>query len=76
MPNPREYQTQQKSPAMEAMLEKITGGQQNSLAGEIAALRTEIAGLRAALVPVPSLIITGQQVLDEFKRLTGVIDGQ
>lgn len=41
------------------------------LANEVAALRQEIALLRAELAPVPSLIITGRQALDEFKRLAG-----
>lgn len=40
-----------------------------ALAGEIAKLRDEIAALRADLAPVPSLIVTGRQALDEFKRL-------
>jgi hypothetical protein len=42
---------------------------QDALREEIAALRRDIADLRAALVPVPSLILTGQQVLAEFQRL-------
>ena len=41
----------------------------DSLASEIAKLRDEIAALRAELAPVPSLIVTGRQALDEFKRL-------
>lgn len=36
---------------------------------EVKALRQEIAELRAVLKPVPSMIATGQQVLEEFKRL-------
>lgn len=36
---------------------------------EVRALRQEIADLRAELKPVPSMIATGQQVLEEFKRL-------
>ena len=40
-----------------------------ALAVEIAKLRDEIAALRAELAPVPSLIVTGRQALDEFKRL-------
>lgn len=40
------------------------------LVAQVAALREEIALLRAELAPVPSLIITGRQALDEFKRLT------
>ncbi len=42
---------------------------QAALASEIAKLRDEIAALRAELAPVPSLIVTGRQALDEFKRL-------
>lgn len=41
------------------------------LAYEVAELRKEIAALRVELTPVPSLIMTGRQALDEFKRLTG-----
>jgi hypothetical protein len=41
------------------------------LAFEISELRKEISMLRAELSPVKGLIITGQQVLDEFKRITG-----
>lgn len=41
----------------------------DSLASEIAKLRDEIAALRAELAPAPSLIVTGRQALDEFKRL-------
>ena len=41
-----------------------------NLAHEVAELRKEIAALRAELAPVPSLIVTGRQALDEFKRLT------
>jgi len=39
------------------------------LAHEVASLRKEIAALRAELAPVPSLIVTGRQAIDEFKRL-------
>lgn len=42
------------------------------LATEVRALRQEIAALRAELKPVPSLILTGQQVAAEFKRLSEV----
>lgn len=45
---------------------------QPSLAGEVAALREEIAALRDELKPVSSLILTGQQVVAEFKRLAVV----
>lgn len=46
----------------------------SKLAHEVAELRKEIAALRSELAPVPSLILTGRQALDEFKRLThGVV---
>lgn len=45
------------------------GSANENLAHEIAELRLEIAALRAELAPVPSLIVTGQQALDEFKKL-------
>ena len=41
-----------------------------SLAHEVEKLRKEIAALRAELAPVPSLIVTGRQAVDEFKKLT------
>lgn len=41
------------------------------LAFEVSELRKEIAMLRAELTPVQGLIVTGQHVLDEFKRITG-----
>lgn len=77
MPNPKEMSPQKLSPGQEEMLiacgfpQMPTRGQQPDLSADIAALRREIAELRAALVPVPSLILTGQQALDEFKRMTG-----
>ncbi|MBK8184312.1 MAG: hypothetical protein IPK63_16105 [Candidatus Competibacteraceae bacterium] len=46
----------------------IFGSPKENLAHEIAELRLEIAALRAELAPVPSLIVTGQQALDEFKN--------
>lgn len=78
MPNPREMLPQQLSESQEDMLVAAGfpqiqhRGQRPDLSADIAALRREIAELRAALVPVPSLILTGQQALDEFKRITGV----
>jgi len=42
-----------------------------NLAHEVAQLRKEIEALRAELAPVPSLIVTGRQAIDEFKRLIG-----
>ena len=77
MPNPKEMSPQKLSQGQEEMLvacgfpQMPTRGQQPDLSADIAALRRDIAELRTALVPVPSLILTGQQALDEFKRMTG-----
>lgn len=49
----------------------LNGPDEVDLAHEVAELRKEIAALRTELIPVPSLIMTGRQALDEFKRLTG-----
>ena len=43
--------------------------QQIDLVNEVSKLRSEIAALREELRPVPSMIATGREVLDEFKRL-------
>ena len=51
------------------LLKKMWEQSEPDLASEIAELRKEIAALRAELAPVPSLIVTGRQALDEFKRL-------
>lgn len=45
-------------------------GTESPLLEEVVKLRQEIAALRAELLPVPSLIVTGREALDEFKRLT------
>lgn len=77
MPNPKEMGPQKLSGKQEEMLVACgfppmpARGQQPDLSADIAALRRDIAELRTALVPVPSLILTGQQALDEFKRMTG-----
>jgi cob(I)alamin adenosyltransferase len=44
---------------------------EDALADEVRALRHDIAQLRAELKPVQSLILTGQQVAAEFRRLSG-----
>lgn len=51
------------------MLEALNDKSEPNIAHELAELRKEIAALRAELSPVPSLIVTGRQALDEFKRL-------
>lgn len=55
--------------AHRAMLEDLKSEGRGGLADEIAALRQEIAALRAELAPVPSLILTGRNVVEEFRRL-------
>ena len=40
-----------------------------ALADQVAALTTEVQGIKAMLAPLPSFILTGQQVLAEFERL-------
>lgn len=74
MPNPNEQFMEQNNKIPSDFLKSIRARQQNpngesDLIYEISELRKEIAQLRADLVPVPSLIVTGKSVLDEFKRL-------
>lgn len=47
--------------------------QESSLIGQVAALREEIAELRRMLSPSSTVILTGPDVLQQFKRLTSVI---
>lgn len=44
-------------------------GANDALTYEVAELRREIVALRAELAPVPSLIMTGREALDAFKRM-------
>ena len=67
MPTPGQQAPWQQ--AMPSALQKMWEQSEPDLASEIAELRKEIAALRAELTPVPSLIVTGRQALDEFKRL-------
>lgn len=63
----------QQAPWQQAMpnaLKKILEQIEPDLAHEVTELRKEIAALRSELAPAPSLIVTGRQALDEFKRLT------
>lgn len=68
MPTPGQHQRHMAMPSsmLDAPYKKLDD---SDLAREIAELREEIMKLRAELAPVPSLIVTGQQALDEFKRL-------
>lgn len=56
--------------AMPSALKKMFEQNEPDLISEIVGLRKEIAALRSELTPIPSLIVTGRQALDEFKRLT------
>lgn len=69
MPHPDDMrrQVQNQMPDFAALLKPQPA---DELAAEVAALRREVAALHEALIPVPSLIQTGRDVLDEFKRLT------
>lgn len=69
MPTPDQIARNHKMPFDVNELFKGQPETQAALASEIAKLRDEIAALRAELAPVPSLIVTGRQALDEFKRL-------
>lgn len=57
-------------PALVAALERARNPDPaDMLREEIAALRVELAELRADLPIVSSLILTGREVLEEFRRL-------
>lgn len=60
------------NPAFKAVLDRLHAAEPKGLEFEITALREEIRQLREDLAPVPSLILTGRQVLDEFKRLNSI----
>jgi hypothetical protein len=68
MPSPYDKPHHQSQPraALRALLEKS----EPDLAAEVAALRHEIAALRHELKPVSSLILTGERVAAEFRRMT------
>ncbi len=70
MPNPKEAFAPIPQQQTE-MMRRLLGPERepHELAAEIASLRDEIAALREELRPMPSLIATGRDVLDEFKRL-------
>jgi hypothetical protein len=62
---------QHPSPQMLSMLQRLAPptNPSDELALQVAALREEIAELRAELSPVPSLILTGREVVEQFKKL-------
>lgn len=66
---PSENQKSSAGPEFLSMMERLQAPKQAGLEHEIASLRAEIRELRELLEPVPSLILTGHQVLKEFKRL-------
>ncbi len=69
MPLPNQQQSWGSNFQIPDIPQDIFGNGNVNLANEIAELRLEIAALRAELAPVPSLIVTGRQALDEFKKL-------
>lgn len=71
MPAPGQMAPHRDNAHFAKMLEAMQSNEPN-LAHEVAELRKEIAALRAELAPVPSLIVTGRQALDEFRRLANV----
>jgi len=68
MPTPGQQAPQQRAMG-DSIANMLWHRNEHDLAYEIAELRKEIAELRAELMPVPSLILTGRQALDEFKML-------
>ena len=69
MPEPGQVASYSGDAHFAKMLGAIQNKGEPDLAHEVSELRKEIAALRAELAPVPSLIVTGRQVLDEFKRM-------
>lgn len=71
MPTPDQMSAQQEmSPRMfDAIRQQgeLRGG--NPVAEELAAMREEIAALRALLSPPSALILTGAEVIEHFSRL-------
>lgn len=51
--------------------QQVMSQQESSLIGQVAALREEIAELRRMLSPPSALILTGADVVEQFKRLRG-----
>ena len=70
MPAPGQMAPHRDNAHFTKMLESMLDKSEPNLAHEVAELRKEIAALRAELIPIPSLIVTGRQALDEFKKLS------
>ncbi len=70
MPTPGQHAPP--APHLKELFDEIFSGKKApDLAHEVAMLREEIAALRAELAPAPSPILTGRQVVEEFKRMKG-----
>lgn len=69
MPVPGQMSPHMDNKYFAKMLTALNDKSEPNLAHEVAELRKEIAALRSELAPVPSLIMTGRQALDEFKKL-------
>ena len=67
MPDP----TRRSAPSMNVLdaFNRHFVSDEDALVTEMRALRQDIAQLLAQLAPVPSLILTGREVLDEFKKI-------
>lgn len=71
MPSP-DQKSQQGSDLIQQMF-GVQHSETAQLAYQVSELRRDIQELRRELAPVPGLIVTGRQALDEFKRLTGEV---
>lgn len=74
MPNPAEVQRPAIDPALKAVIDQIPRYDPTGIAGEVAALRRQVAEMHAALLAFtepPSPIATGPSVIAEYKRMTG-----
>jgi hypothetical protein len=72
MPNPNEKSVNPLLQENVNFLRKFSGGDDRTeLTNEVKSLRAEVRQLIEILKPVESLVATGQQVLEEYKRLRG-----
>lgn len=71
MPTPGQMANQQtQNPALLDLAKRIAGPMQaGDVAGELAALREEVAALRALLTPPSAVILTGPVVREHYTRL-------